>query len=335
LKLVGNDDLQIFPNTPRTLFAGDIMTVLVRAEQGKMPATLAVRGQISGSLMEQNLVIAGSSESRALVPQRWASKEIVRMEQEKEATEDIVAMSKEFGVLSKHTSLLVLESERAYQEHEIERRKVKTERLLAMNTPTVSGGDLDGLGARLASLSPDQIQPGDPEVRIPAPADARSVVLVFPFGDTKIAHYDAELQTWIARFLIDPETADGRYWVRVTIEHADGSLEEMRLPYTVDTSAPSVSLSVLRLRGNRFRIVVEQDGAGAAEPNAVGLDASRVEVLLPWGETRRLYRNNLGRFGRTFRSPTPVGESLELRVVVTDGALNQRVLETNVTVEQR
>ena len=334
LSFAASDALQIFPNTPRTLFAGDAMTVLVRAPKGKMPVSLAMTGQSGGQLLQQAVSLQAHSETTTLVSQRWASQEIARMEQSEGSKEDIVAMSREFGVLSKHTSLLVLESEQAYKEHQIERKNARMERRLAQNTPTVSGHDLDNLDGRQASLSPDHIQPGDPEVRIPAPADARSVVLIFPFGDTKLAHYDVESQTWIARFLIDPETADGKYWVQVTIEHADGSLEDMRLPYTVDTSPPSVSLRVVKLRGNRFRIFATQDTEAGAEASPQALDASRVEVLLPWGQTHRLYRKDLGSFSKTLRAPAALGSQIALRLVVTDEALNQRVLEVVAEVEE-
>lgn len=333
VRVAGGDDVSVFPSSAKTLFAGDALTVVVRAPKGKMPKTLSMTGKAVSGPISQKISLAASSEHSALVTKQWATHEIARLERSGGAKEDIVALSKDFGVLSKHTSLLVLESEEAYKQHQIERRNAKREELVAKNTPAVSGHDLDNLGGREASLSPDHIQPGDPEVRIPAPADARSVVLVFPFGDTKLAHYDAESQTWIARFLIDPDTADGRYWVRVTIEHANGEIEEMRLPYTVDTSPPSVSLRVIKLRGNRFRILVAQDVEGSELSRTQALDASRVEVLLPWGQTHRLFRQEMGAFRKTLRAPQAIGESMALRVVVTDQALNQRVLEVTVPVE--
>ena len=336
VRLAGSDEVRVFPGSARTLFAGDALTVVVRAPKGEMPKTVSLTATAASGPIEQKISLASASEYSELVPKQWATHEIARLESGDGAKEDIVALSRDFGVLSKHTSLLVLESEEAYKQHQIERRNAKKkEELVAQNAPAVTGHDLDNLGGRQASLSPDHIQPGDPEVRIPAPADARSVVLVFPFGDTKLAHYDAESQTWIARFLIDPETADGRYWVRVTVEHANGELEEMRLPYTVDTQPPSVSLRVVKLGGNRFRILVAQDAVAqdAELGRASALDASRVEVLLPWGQTHRLYRKEMGSFRKTLRAPQAIGETMTLRVVVTDQALNQRVLEVTAAVE--
>ncbi len=83
--------------------------------------------------------------------------------------------------MSRYTSLLVLENDEAYKQHQIERKQQEMAERIAQG-PTVTGGDLDSLGAQHASLSPDEIQPGDPEIKIPAPRAARSVVVAFPFG---------------------------------------------------------------------------------------------------------------------------------------------------------
>ncbi len=322
--LVPVDGVDIFPDAPRTLFEGESMTVLVRAPQGKMPGSLVLAGRIGKTRLRQSVALDQGVVAAQSVAQRFASMAIARMEDDKAPLEEIVAMSREFGVQSKHTSLLVLESEEAYRQHQIARKEAEEQRLSA-NAPQVSGGDLDNLGGQEASLSPNNIQPGDPEVRIPAPADARSVVLVFPFGETKIAHFDEEDQTWIARFLISPDTADGQYWVRVHIEHSDGRLEEMRLPYTVDTSAPNVSVKLVKKPGGRVQIQVQELGELR--------DAIRVEVHMPWGQSERLYAKGDGFFRRLLRTPRGIGSTIAVRVVVTDEALNQRVLELELPIE--
>ena len=57
-------------------------------------------------------------------------------------------------------------------------------------------------------MSPDHLQPGDPEIRIAAPADARSVVVFFPFGETKVARYERAHKAWTVRFLVE-EVCEG------------------------------------------------------------------------------------------------------------------------------
>src|SRR5205823_12244083 len=98
------------------------------------------------------------------------------------------------------------------------------------------------------SLSPDEVQPGDPEIKIPAPRDAKRITVTFPFGDTKLAAWDDDVGAWMVRFLIDKDTPDGVYQARVTIEHADGRIEVLNLPYTVDTQPPVVALTVTKTR---------------------------------------------------------------------------------------
>lgn len=317
--------VDIYPAGERTLFDGEEYRVLLRAPKGQMPASLTMNSTMSDKKKSENVTLR-SAATAPMVAKRFAAEKIAELTRNGADKDVIVEMSREFGVMSKHTSLLVLESEEAYKQHQIERKKKEEAQRLAANTnaPQVTGGDLDNLSGQEASLSPDHIQPGDPEVRIPAPADARSVVLVFPFGDTKIAHYDEESRTWIARFLISPETPDGQYWVQVRIEHADGRIEDLRLPYTVDTSAPAIDLKIRRLPNNRYAFVVKQ---------LEELDAIRVEIELPWGETRRIYRKREGLFRKVLRAPLPLSGPMRVKVVVTDEALNQRVVELEVPVE--
>lgn len=97
---------------------------------------------------------------------RYGAGLIAELEARDAERETIVAASRDFGVLSTFTSLLVLENDEAYKKYVIERKAQQ----VAQATPQVTGGDLDTLGARRASLSPDEIQPGDPQIKIPAPA---------------------------------------------------------------------------------------------------------------------------------------------------------------------
>ena len=103
------------------------------------------------------------------------------------------------------------EGAEAYQAYKIERRKAEEQEKLALAGPTVTGGDLDSLGAREASLSPDEVQPGDPEIKIPAPQGARSVIVTFPWGESKVAVWDRDVDAWMVRFLIDKDT----WWLQI------------------------------------------------------------------------------------------------------------------------
>ena len=198
-----------------------------------MPPSVRLVGTLAGRPYTEEIQLTAAVATDR-VGQRWARQMLATMEASNAGKEEVVALSTEFGVMSKYTSLLVLENDEAYKKYEIERKNQKAADALKLaQAPTVTGGDLDSLGAREASLSPDEVQPGDPEIKIPAPLDAQSVVVSFPFGETKLAVWDEDVNAWMVRFLIDQQTPDGIYYVRVTVTHADGRIEVLQLPYIV------------------------------------------------------------------------------------------------------
>jgi hypothetical protein len=234
-------------------------------------------------------------------------------------------------VLSKFTSLLVLENDEAYRKYNIERKaqqqlaqqklaQQKLAQAAPQAAPQITGGDLDTLGTRHADLSPEEIQPGDPEVKVPAPADAREVLVSFPFGETKRAVWDPELDAWMVRFLIDKDTPDGDYTARVTVTHADGHVQLMALRYVVDTHAPTVALTATRVAGG-YRITARQTDGGAGRR-----DADQVEVQLPDGTILALTQRAWGRFEGVWQT-APLARAATLRVVVHDHALNAATVD--------
>ena len=247
--------VDIYPRVPRTLFEGDELTVLLRAKKDTLPEGLAVSGVHGANVYSQRVELAGARSGSRLA-QQWASLHLRARASDGAEKEEIVELSREYGILSRHTSLLVLESEEAYAEHQIDRKRGP--KALAANGPQVTGGDLESLNGREATLSPNHIQPGDPEIKVPAPRDAERVVVIFPFGDTKLAVFDDEANAWIARFLIDKDTADGDYFVTVVITHVDGRVERKTLPYTVDTMAPTVNVALRARADGSFMVTARQ-----------------------------------------------------------------------------
>ncbi|HEY4244661.1 MAG TPA: VIT and VWA domain-containing protein [Kofleriaceae bacterium] len=302
-------DAVVFPAAATTLVAGDSLTALIKTPADQpVPASLHVTGMLAGRPVAQDIPVIGAVATER-VAQRWAREELLAMEAADAPKDDIVKLSTDFGVLSEYTSLLVLENDEAYAKYQIE-RKAKAD-LLAQASPTVTGGDLDTLGARRASLSPDEIQPGDPEIRIPAPQDARSVVVSFPFGETKLAMWDAAENAWMVRFLVDNGTPDGEYHASIAITHADGRIETLTLPYTVDTKAPNASVVATR-EGTEIVLRVHQTDRRK--------DMDRVEVTLDDGTIVRFTQVGRGRFEAHI--PAKPGE-LHFVVICRDHALNQ------------
>ncbi len=320
-RVLGPDGAVIYPATAMTLAPGDeVVAVMKTAAGAPAPAAVRLVGMRGGKpyLQEVALTVATSTQR---VAQRWARQELARMELTEAPREEIVALSTNLGVLSPYTSLLVLESDEMYKQFQIERKQQQAQQL-AQAGPTVTGGDLDSLGARQASLSPDEIQPGDPEIKIPAPADAQSVVVTFPFGETKLAVWDDEIQAWMVRFLIDLSTPDGVYTVRVTVTQADGRIDVLQLPYTVDTKAPLATVTAVKVAGG-YKLRVKQLAPGKRK------DLDRVEVTLPDGTILLLAQTEWGLFEGVWA--TTLDAPVTLKVVVRDNALNQAI--QSVTIE--
>ena len=321
-RLTGPTGAILFPATAATLFTGDeIVAVMKTSADQPMPPSIKLTGKLGGKDFTQDISLTAAVATDR-VAQRWARQQLAALEANDGDKETIVAMSTEFGVMSKYTSLLVLENDEAYKQYQIERKNAAAQAAQQVaQAPTVTGGDLDSLGARQASLSPDEVQPGDPEIKIPAPLDARSVIVSFPFGETKLAVWDADQSAWMVRFLIDQATADGVYEVRVTITHADGHLEVIKLPYTVDTKAPLVKLTAVR-DATGYAIKARQLDDGEKRK-----DADRVEVVLPDGTVMRLKMTAWGVFEGRWEPTTLLAAPVTLKVVARDNALNQATSE--------
>ncbi len=351
VQLAGSGGQPVSPDYVRSLFPGDTPTVLLHVPSGELPPEAIVMTATLGPTTVTRRISLTSPTPTPRVAYRWAGHRLDQMTADGAEKEEIVAHSITYGVLSKHTALLVLESEEAYRQHGIERRKAAEQ--AKREAQRVSGADLSSLGADEASLHPDHIQPGDPEIRVPAPEDARSVIVVFPFGEAKVARYEPELRAWTVRFLIDDSTPDGTYWVQVRITHADGRLETLRLSYVVDTTSPTVEVSIrparrgagrYEIRAAQIATEVELDRVdpewradGTQDEAArrfahIVTDVKRVEVRLPDGTVLPLTAIRLGNF-RGFW--TPEGGALTgpvtLEVVAVDTAHNARTNTMVVT----
>jgi hypothetical protein len=325
-RVLGPEGHTVLPDGARTLFEDDAWQVIVRSPQGAPPESLVLEGRTALGPYRQVLDLRAPSAGGFLVP-RFGTLAVAALEGSGGSRDDVVRTSLQYGVMSRHTAFLVLESEEAYARFQIRRREAQEAR--------VTGGDLESTDG--ASLSPDRIQPGDPEVRIPAPADARAVTVTFPFGETKVARYEPELGAWTVRFLIDSDTPDGLYHVYVRITHADGRVELLRLAYTVDTEAPSVALTWRWAAGRSRTYLIEARQVtteaplspvggtpGAPSVATIVEDARKVDVRLPDGQVLSLGVTRPGLFRGYWRPRRPLTAPVTLTVVAVDRALNSR-----------
>jgi hypothetical protein len=322
----------VLPGGARALFEDDDWQVLVRSPKGMAPTTVVLEGRTALGPYRQPIAVAPSAGG--FLRQRYGALAVDALEAAGAERDEIVRTSLAHGVASRHTAFLVLESEEAFARFQIRRQQEREAR--------VTGADLESADDA-ARLSPDQIQPGDPEVRVPAPADARAVTVTFPFGATKAARYEPELGAWTVRFLIGRDTPDGVYHVYVRITHADGHVELLRLQYTVDTTAPAVSVAWREAEGRPGTYLIEAvqvtteaalsplAGSTTVPAATIVEDARRVDVRLPGGEVLPLGRTRSGVFRGYWKPQRPLTRPVTLTVVAVDRALNGRA--SRVTLE--
>ncbi len=316
-----------------TVFEGQRPWVVLEVAAGEpLPEAIAV--SVAGRatpLMVPLMVPLATPRPATGLRQRFGAAAVAALQTAGAPAEAVVAVSRGYGVLSKHTALLVLESEEAYARHGIERasaqraQRAHRRRQQAENPggPTVSGADLESLASG-PTVSPDRIQPGDPEVRIPAPRDARSVTVTLPWGEVLHAQWEPASDhgpaAWVARFLVDLAVPEGRYPLMVTVVQQSGAVTQQQLWLTIDTTAPSLRLSVRRHPRRRGVFILR---ARQLAPLAAR-DARGVEVRLPDGQVVALKALRLGVFVGHWRPLQRPTWPLRIELFAIDRALNQR-----------
>jgi len=299
---------EVYPKTIHSLAPGDSLDIIIRSKAfARAPSHVFIKGKRDGKLYTERLELDGAVNA-PLVHKRFFERHLSHLTLNGAKPEQIVRDSLKHGIMSRHTAFLVLESEEAYERFNIERKKRNE-----FKAPAITGGDLDSLDARRSSLSPNRLQPGDPEVLVPAPKSAHSVRVYFPFGDIKEAHYEEGLKAWTVRFLVSEGTPDGIYPVRVRIQHEDQRIEFLSLSYVVDTVSPTLQFSLKR-SDEHLTVVATQSSTkeemalcreqGSAENDKelfhrFGTDSKRAELRLSDGQVFPMTAIRLGTFVQT------------------------------------
>ncbi|MSP58770.1 MAG: VWA domain-containing protein [Myxococcales bacterium] len=187
----------------------------------------------------------------------------------------------------------------------------------------------------LASLTPDRVQPGDPEIDVHAPANALGVTLIFPFGLTKAAEWEPRRAAWTCRFLVPRDTPDGVYAVTVVVTLPRRRVEKLSLTYVVDTTAPVMTLQVRGARrpGHTVELVARQVITLAELRTARGVvrrradvrpDVKRLLAVAPDGQVVTFTEDRTGLWHARYRIPATTEGPLELKLRVVDIADNAR-----------
>ena len=165
------------------------------------------------------------------------------------------------------------------------------------------------------TVTPARALPGDPEIRIPAPADARTVSVLLPNGDTTLASWDAAAGLWTARFLIVSDAPQGSHPLDVFVTHADGQLEHLRVWYDVDTTAPTLKLEIVGTARPGATVTLRAHG---------DTDIARLTARAPDGTLVKLHAAGEGVWEAAYRIPDDARGSLAFAVIAVDLAANVR-----------
>ena len=203
-----------------------------------------------------------------------------------------------------------------------------------------------------AQVLPSRVKPGDPEVRIHAPATARKVEVSLPFEHAaREARFDPASGEFVLRFLVPPEWPDGSYEVAVSISHADGREEKTMVPIRVDTRASAIAVLSAPghvTPGGKLALSLKPalslgrlaELASSSHPGGLGnalkgeMEVKEVLVRAPWGEIARAHlAGALGTYEVELSVPDSWPESaVALEIVASDAAgnISRRPLEVQV-----
>jgi hypothetical protein len=111
-----------------TIRAGEEVVVVARMDRSDVTGSVTLRGTVGGAPFEQTYpvhVVASTAAGNLFVPALWASGTIERLELDDRGEDEprIIALSRAYSVMSRHTSLLVLESEAMFRAFGVDRNE--------------------------------------------------------------------------------------------------------------------------------------------------------------------------------------------------------------------
>lgn len=105
----------------RLLAAGETLSVTAMCA-GELPAEVQFRGRIAGKPFETSVKVEGAKKGASYLPRLWAKRHIDELlKSSMSSKEEIIALSRDFYVVTPYTSLIVLEDDAMYEQYGVER----------------------------------------------------------------------------------------------------------------------------------------------------------------------------------------------------------------------
>ena len=273
----------------------------------------------------------------------WAKQKIASLlhpnewEDSQQVIDEVTQLGLKHHILTRYTSFVAVERDLVANPTP----ELLQQALAAVHLP--AGLRPEGLfGKRKkASLTPNAIKPGDPEILVHAPRNARDVHAILPWGEIVPCTWEPVHKAWMGRFLVPREAQEGRYRVRVYVTHRSGEIEVISLTYVVDSTAPAMDLTLeqstvstgseVRVHATPIESVTRGQQSSLVRIRA---DVRRAVVVL-MGQSTALSPDAIGH-GWSAQLPIPSdlppGE-YTVELLVTDMAMN--VHRTSATVRVR
>jgi Ca-activated chloride channel family protein len=238
LQAEGGSLTRVYPNKLSDLFPGDELRVFGRATTERS-FKLVLEGRDHGVVRRFETQLDTSSSAEApWVARGWAQSRVDELLEQTSANGDsderqneVIELGLAYELITPYTSFLAIPESAMTEDAQVVRESMRERRkhILAMRTDA-------------AALSRLNMPPGDPVLRVHAPRDAARVTAMFPFGQAQDLAYDDESESWMTRFLVPNDVADGSYEVRVIIVLADGTVQATLAHYTIDSKEAQVEV---------------------------------------------------------------------------------------------
>ena len=103
------------------LAAGETLTVTAMSDKS-LPASIRFQGRVGTELVTKTASVKKAKTDAEYLPRLWAKRHIDELlKSDMSDKEEIISLSKDFYVVTPHTSLIVLEDDAMYQEYDVER----------------------------------------------------------------------------------------------------------------------------------------------------------------------------------------------------------------------
>jgi Ca-activated chloride channel family protein len=303
---------------------------------------VTVRGNMAGRPFEQRIAVELPTQSQAssAIASVWARERIGELEREmrdgetRDLVDALTDVALSHRLVSRFTSFVAVEERVAPA-----RDAHGPTRTVAVPVELPEG--VSPAHVFDSSLSLARFQPGDPELRVHAPYDARAVVAVFPFGETRTLAWEPRLSLWTTRFLVPRGTPEGNYHIQIVVTLADGTQERTSEGYTVDGSAPDVEVTFEAepMAGADVEVIARQRFTAADRAlhgrrrTEILSDVARLRLTTEDGSAIRMELVRPGVWRGTWHVPEDAPAEAELRLVAFDVAGNRSARVVRVEIE--